>query len=108
MPRCDRPWVRGWHYVFNLTTAADDGRKPCRNPAVYRWHVWQLDVPLHDAAGKRIPYRDRQIVEVCRELFACGRCTGLSKKDRTRAEAGQTLRFHGDVGEVGCVEIEAL
>ncbi len=107
-PTCERPWVRGWHYVHNLTTAADDGRKPCTNPALYTWHVWQLDVPLYDAAGARIAFRDRQVIEVERELLACGKCTGLSRRDRKRVEAGETLRFHGAAGDTGCVEMTLL
>ncbi len=107
-PTCERPWVRGWHYSHNLTTAADDGRKPCPNPAVYTWHVWQLEIPLYDDDGARIPFRDREVIEVERELLACRQCTGLSRRDRKRVEAGETVRFHGDRGEVGCVEMTLL
>ncbi len=109
MPGCDRPWMRDPCWSYQLTIAADHPRmKPCRNAARYQWTIVMLDVPLYDAAGERIAFRDRQVVEVERTILACGKCTGLSKRDQARVERGQTVRFSGAAGDVGCMEISAL
>lgn len=109
MPECQRPWMKDPLYSYGLTTAADHPRmKPCKNAARYQWRLWMLDVPLYDAAGERIAFRDREVVEVCRTILACGKCTGLSKRQQARVERGQTVRFNGAAGDIGCMEISAV
>ena len=94
-------------YAYSLTTAAEREAEPCRNEARYRWRLWMLDVPILDR-GERIPFRDRQVVEVCRSIVACGPCTGLSKRQRTRVARGLPLLLNGAEGEAGTIRIEAL